>query len=156
MAEAKRVIAGVDEALKPAPAEAVERWLEALGALVAAAPGEAEAARKIRAMSVMLEYPASAFNRRSLDAAARRFKFFPAYAELCEHLEAEIAETKRLRHQLRRVLALPVQDDRPPPRYSELSDDQRAEVDRQLAKLRGLTSRPEIPAQGSEIGREAT
>lgn len=107
-------------------------------------------------MALMLEFPARCFNRASLNAAARKFKFFPAYSEVCEHLEAEASELKRLRHDLRRLLAQPVEDDQPPPRYAELTDDQRAEVDRQLAKLRGLTSRPEIPAQGSEMWREAT
>ena len=155
-AEAQSALAAVDEALKPAPEALALRWLTALGTLTATRTDEADATGKARAYATMLEYPASAFTKASLGVAARKFRWFPSFAELCEHLEAETAEAKRLRHQLRRVLALPVQDDRPPPRYSELSDDQRAEVDRQLAKLRGLTSRPEIPAQGSEMGREAT
>lgn len=154
--EAQSALAAIDEALRPAPEPLVLRWLTALGTLTATKPDEADATGKARAYATMLEYPASAFTKASLAVAARKFRWFPSFAEVCEHLEAETAETKRVRHQLRRLLAQPVEDDRPPVRYSELTDDQRAEVDRQLAKLRGLTSRPEIPAHGSEMGMEAT
>lgn len=137
IAEARDAMAAVDAALQPAPIDLVKRWLEALGALVAAAPGEAEAARKIHAMATMLEFPASAFNRASLNAAARKFRFFPSYAELCEHLEAETAGTKTLRHQLRRLVALPVSERQAGTRWSELTPEQRAEFDRLMAGFRG-------------------
>lgn len=156
MAEATQAAAGVDEALKPAPAEVVERWLEALGTLVSAAPGEAEAARKIRAMSVMLEFPARCFNRASLDAAARRFKFFPSYAELCEHLEAEASELKRLRHDLRRLRALPIADEAPPPRYSDLPPDHRQRVDKILDDIRAALRSPAAGPPDDETTGGAT
>lgn len=156
MAEATQAAAGVDETLKPAPAEVVERWLEALGTLVSAAPGEAEAARKIRAMSVMLEFPARCFNRASLDAAARRFKFFPSYAELCEHLEAEASELKRLRHDLRRLRALPIADEAPPERYADLPPDQRQRVDKILDDIRASLRSPAAGPPDDETTGGAT
>ena len=156
MAEATQAAAGVDGALKPAPAEVVERWLEALGTLVSAASGEAEAARKIRAMSVMLEFPARCFNRASLDAAARRFKFFPSYAELCEHLEAEASELKRLRHDLRRLRALPIADEAPPERYADLPPDQRQRVDKILDDIRASLRSPTAGPPDDETTGGAT
>jgi len=145
-------MAAADAALQPAPGELVERWLEALGALVAVAAGEAEAARKIRAMTTMLEFPASAFNRSSLNSAARRFKFFPSYAELCEHLEVETAEAKRLRHQLRRAVALPVAEHQPRGRWSEMSAEQRAEFNRLMAGWRG--ERGPMPARAENLDED--
>lgn len=156
MTEAREAAAGVEQALRPAPPEVAERWLEALGVLCAASPQEADAARKVRAIALMLEFPARCFNRASLNAAARRFKFFPSYSEVCEHLEAEASELKRLRHDLRRLMSMPVEDDRQPPRYSDLSDEQRAEVDRHLASLRSLSTRQEIVPQDRETQKEAT
>lgn len=152
IAEARAAMAAVDAALQPAPIDLVKRWLEALGALVAAAPGEAEAARKIHAMATMLEFPASAFNRASLNAAARKFRFFPSYAELCEHLEAETAEAKRLRHQLRRAVALPVAEHQPRGRWSEMTDEQRAEFDRLMAGWRG--QRGPMPAKSENMDED--
>lgn len=136
MAEAREAAIGVEQALRPAPPEVAERWLEALGVLCATSPQEADAARKVRAMALMLEFPARCYNRASLNAAARRFKFFPAYAEICEHLEAEASELKRLRHDIRRVLASPVEGDRPAPKYSALTPDQRAQFDAIMAGFR--------------------
>lgn len=160
--EARTALAAADAVLQPAPRETVERWLEALGVLVAGNPSEGDAARRVQAFAAMLEFPAAAFCRRSLDAAARRFRFFPAYAELTELLEAETADAKRRRFQLRRLVALPVADPEPAgTRWSALSDDQRAELDRLLAPFRrprgepdpeGSTAGPEIRPPVSETG----
>lgn len=134
--EATAALAAIDEALKPAAEGVALRWITALGTLTATRPEEADALGKARAYAAMLEFPANAFNRASLDAAARKFRWFPSYAEVCEHLEAETAEAKRLRHQLRRLVALPVKDDRPPPRYRDLAPEQRAQFDEIMAPLR--------------------
>ena len=154
-AEAQAALAAVDEALRPAPEGLALRWLTALGTLTATRPDEADAAGKARAYATMLEFPTSAFNRRSLDAAARKFRFFPSYAELCEHLEAETAEAKRIRHQLRRLIALPVEDRQPRGRWSDLSDEQRAEFSRLMGSFRG-TRGPEILGVANETRERAT
>lgn len=110
--------------------------MAALGTLCAGKPDEADAAAKIRAYAAMLEFPASAFSRSSLDAAARRFKFFPAYAELVEHLEAEVAAAKAQRHQLRRAVALPGEGSRPVGKWSTMTDEQKADFEATMAKFR--------------------
>lgn len=153
--EAQAALAAIDEALKPAHDGLVMRWLSALGTLTATRPDEADAIGKARAYATMLEFPTSAFNRRSLDAAARKFKFFPSYSELCEHLEAETAEAKRIRHQLRRLIALPVEDCQPRGRWSDLSDEQRAEFSRLMGSFRG-TRGPEISGVANETQERAT
>lgn len=135
-AEAERALAAIDAALQPAPQALIERWVAALGTLCAGKPDEADAAAKIRAYAAMLEFPASAFSRSSLDAAARRFKFFPAYAELVEHLEAEVAAAKAQRHQLRRAIALPAEGSRPVGKWSAMTDAQKAEFEATMARFR--------------------
>ena len=134
--EAERALAAIDAALQPAPQALIERWVAALGTLCAGKPDEADAAAKIRAYAAMLEFPASAFSRSSLDAAARRFKFFPAYAELVEHLEAEVAAAKAQRHQLRRAVALPGEGSRPVGKWSTMTDEQKADFEATMAKFR--------------------
>jgi hypothetical protein len=155
-AEAQSALAAVDEALKPAPEALALRWLTALGTLTATRTDEADATGKARAYATMLEYPASAFTKSSLGVAARKFRWFPSFAELCEHLEAETAETKRLRHQLRRVMALPVQDDSPPPRYSDLPPDQRQRVDKILDDIRASLRSPAAGPPDDETTGGAT
>ena len=153
-ADAEAALAAIERALEPAPRETVERWIEALGALTAAPQGEDEAARKTRAYAAMLEFPASAFSRRSLDAAARRFRFFPSYAELTEHLEAETADLKTTRHQLRRAVALPIADHRPVGKWSAMTPEQREEFDRLMEQAREALRSPAAVASttGGEIG----
>ncbi len=160
--EAEAALSAIDEALKPAPEALVLRWLTALGTLTATRPDEADASGKVRAYAAMLELPASAFTRRSLDAAARRFRFFPSYAELTEHLEAETADARRTRHQLRRLAALPVADSSPAgQRWSELTAEQREQFEMLMAPFRRprgeaspeeWTAGPEIRSPISETG----
>lgn len=149
--EAQAALAAIDDALKSAPEGLVMRWLSALGTLTATRPDEADAVGKARAYAAMLEFPASAFNRASLNAAARKFRFFPSYAELCEHLEAETAGTKTLRHQLRRLVALPVSERTAGTRWSQLTPEQRAEFDRLMAGFRGTRTDSEgNPLEGAQ------
>ena len=136
-AEAERALVAAEAALQPAPQALAERFVTALGTLTATRPGEADGLAKVRAYAAMLEFPASAFTRSSLDAAARKFRFFPSYAELVEHLEAEVAQAKALRHQLRRAVALPVEGARPAGKYSAMTDAQKAEFDALMARWRG-------------------
>lgn len=143
--EATAALAAIDEALKPAAEGVALRWITALGTLTATRPEEADALGKARAYAAMLEFPASAFNRASLDAAARKFRWFPSYAEVCEHLEAETAEAKQMRHRLRRLVALPVQDDRPPAKYSALTAEQRAQFDAIMAGFRHRQEADDAP-----------
>lgn len=135
-AEAERALAAIEAALQPAPQALALRWISALGTLTASKPGEADGDAKARAYAAMLEYPASAFSRASLDAAARKFRWFPSYAEVCEHLEAEVAAAKAQRHQLRRAIALPAEGSRPAGRWSTMTDEQKAEFEATMSKFR--------------------
>lgn len=135
-AEAERALAAIEAALQPAPQALALRWISALGTLTATKPGEADGDAKARAYAAMLEYPGSAFSRASLDAAARKFRWFPSYAEVCEHLEAEVAAAKAQRHQLRRAVALPAEGSRPVGKWSTMTDEQKAEFESTMAKFR--------------------
>lgn len=135
-AEAERALAAIEAALQPAPQALALRWISALGTLTASKPGEADGDAKARACAAMLEYPSSAFSRASLDAAARKFRWFPSYAEVCEHLEAEVAAAKAQRHQLRRAIALPMEGSRPVGKWSTMTDEQKAEFEATMARFR--------------------
>jgi hypothetical protein len=117
-AEAERALQAVEDALQPAPQATVERWLGALGTLVAG------------------QLSAEDARTRSLDAAARSCKWFPSYAEVCQLLDAEVAAAHRQRHLLRRAIAAPVEGDKPVGRYSAMTDAQKAEFDTAMAKFR--------------------
>ena len=163
--EVERALVAAEAALQPAPQALAERFVTALGTLTATRPGEADGLAKIRAYAAMLEFPASAFTRSSLDAAARKFRWFPSYAELVEHLEAEVATAKALRHQLRRAVALPIEGDRPSGRYSAMTDAQKAEFDATMAKFRSRFASDAsrnaedgsgTPEEGREVKHPAT
>lgn len=68
----------------------IRDWLKALGSLCAGAASPSDASSKIAAYAPLLaaDYPQAAFGPASLAAIARQCKFFPSYAELCEHLSA--------------------------------------------------------------------
>jgi hypothetical protein len=66
-------------------------WLNDLFALVAGQPIEAQAKAKIATVAALLaeDFPhETTFGRESLVAMAREFKFFPAYSELVDRLNA--------------------------------------------------------------------
>lgn len=68
----------------------VAGWLTDLANLTAGSAPLADSKTKIAALALILagDYPGIAFNRHSLSAVARQCRFFPSYAELCEHLGA--------------------------------------------------------------------
>lgn len=82
-------------------------WLFRLGATVASQMTADEARVKAEMMASMLieDYPAGVFTPETLRAAARAFKWFPAYAELCERLDMEKRKLDRLERRLRAVAA---------------------------------------------------
>lgn len=127
----------VEDALQPAPQATVERWLGALGTLVAGQLSAEDARTRIAAYAAMLNYPRHAYTRSSLDAAARGCKWFPSYAEVCQLLDAEVAAAHRQRHLLRRAIAAPVESEKPVGRYSAMTPEQRAEFDAVMARWRG-------------------
>ena len=136
-AEAERALAAIDASLQPAPREIVDRWVAALGTLVAGGNLTVEEARvKGAAYAAMLNYPRSAYTRSSLDTAARACKWFPSYAELCQLLDAEVAEAQRQRHLLRRAVTATVESEKPVGKWSTMTDAQKAEFEATMARFR--------------------
>jgi hypothetical protein len=88
-AEAEAIVAAADDALQPAEPDTVRRWLLALGPLVAGSMPLAEVQTKLAGYVAVIDAPAPCFTKRTLQAAALRFKWFPSVAELGE-LFAEV------------------------------------------------------------------
>ena len=70
--------------------EAIADWLMALGVLTADTGSRAEAEMKLAAYVPLLaeRFPAGAFTPASLEHVASKCRFFPAYADVVEHLGA--------------------------------------------------------------------
>lgn len=159
----------LDVAMAPSPIETTRKWLAALGNLVASRHGASEAQQAVRTYAAMLDYPASCFTRDTLRAAARQFKFWPAFAELAEFLDALVADQRALRDRLEALCRLPVSDAPPatkadPARsYRDLGAEQQAEHERLMANYRaslaaGPTQAPPPPPEtrGQRAVREQT
>jgi len=86
--EAKRAAQALERALRPAGAEIKGRWLSQLAQLVA--PGRDSAPdmlARINAMARDLDHPPLCFDDETRIIAARKFTFFPSFAELAGLLD---------------------------------------------------------------------
>ena len=102
-AEAVSIVRACDDALRPANAETVVKWLTALGKCVVA-PGTSDDARsKLTSYAGVLSFPPSCYTQATLRRAAERFKWFPAVAELSELFNDVIAPIKAARFAASRV-----------------------------------------------------
>lgn len=81
-------------ALEKSPREATAKWLIRLGTLCAGQTSVADAKLKIVEYIALLDYPVGCFTDQTLDAAARKFKWLPSYAELTEFLDGEAAAAR--------------------------------------------------------------
>lgn len=103
IAEAKHVRPQLERYLEPAPEHVKLRWLTQLGTLTAGSSTVEEALTRIKAYARDLDHPAFCFTDSSRVDAARRFKFWPSFAELARFLD-EVAQPHRERLQrLRRI-----------------------------------------------------
>lgn len=102
--EAAATLAAVDGAMRPADVSKVREWLMSLGPLVAGNMSADDARVKLDAYSGRLDYPAACFSSKALDKAARRFKFFPTYGELCDFLDAQLSEVRENRRRLQAIV----------------------------------------------------
>lgn len=89
------------------PIDPIRDWLNAIGALTAGSMPVAEARAKLGAYTPLLmqRFPTVVFTPQSLEAVAAQCKFFPSYAEICDHLGAWWRENR------------PVEKRLPPPAY---------------------------------------
>lgn len=104
-AEAVKLADLIDSGMRPATLDRMTQWLIDLAPLVAAKVSVDDAEVKLRAYVGMLEYPAACFTRASLMKAAKRFTWFPAFAELCKFLDDQLAEVKIKRARLDVIIA---------------------------------------------------
>jgi hypothetical protein len=134
--EAARAIPQAEAALRPADKQTAREWLMALGVLVAGQMTTNDAKAKIGAYAPLLDHPACCFTRATLEEAGRQFKFFPAFAEIAAFLDEQRAPLVLMRGRLKAIAAV-----RPPesrqPRYSDLSAEQRAQLDEIMSRFRG-------------------
>ena len=105
--EARQQLAYID-AVQMATAETttVRGWLIALGNAVASSSAMAaeDVQTKVAAMlSLLDDYPAGVFTKATLKRAAKRFTFFPAYAELAKLLDEEQGELRAKRDKMRKI-----------------------------------------------------
>lgn len=105
LSEAQSIVQACDDALRPANAETVVKWLTALGKCVVA-PGTSEDARsKLTSYASVLSFPPCCYTQATLRRAAERFKWFPAIAELSELFGEITGPIKRAQFAAKRVLA---------------------------------------------------
>lgn len=97
----------VDLAMAPARHDRMRQWLLDLAPLVAAAISLEDARARLEAYVGLLDYPAGCFTQASLRKAGRRFRFFPAFAELAEFLDAHLLELREKRRRLELIAAPP-------------------------------------------------
>jgi len=124
-AEAERLLPKVRAALERADRGTMEKWLIALGNLVAGKTSVDEAKMKIGAYSTMLDYPDRCFTDKTLRDAARKFRWFPSYSEVCELLDEEVVGLRRLARNLRRTVESEVEKDT----VQEPVEDRRAAIE---------------------------
>lgn len=138
-------------AMRPAETGDIRAWLLALGNAVAASSGLTAAAVEVKLsalLGLLEDYPAGTFSKAALRCAAKRFKFFPSFAELDDLLAAETAALREKRKRLhaiatprpgaRTMLARQRQDDTPPP----ATEAQKAAV-RELLAATGIALKSE-------------
>lgn len=107
-AEARTWLAHFERGGNPPGGDVVKRWLVALGNLVAGKTSAEDAAAKVSAFASMLvDYPAHAFTKASLDKAGRKFKWLPSYAELTEFLDAEVLGLRTRAQRMHQIISGP-------------------------------------------------
>jgi len=137
-ADAQRLLAGRAGEFGPANLGTIEQWLVMVGTLTAKNMTVADAKAKIRVYSnALAEYPPCCFTKETAFAAGKRFEWFPAFAELAGMLEEVAAPIRELHRRLNAIVsaptALPIAQQKPAPRYNELTPEQRAEFDKTMA-----------------------
>lgn len=118
----------------------VRDWLKALGALVAGSIDRKEAEQRLGAYVPLLadEFSTGAFCRASLAAVARECKFFPAYAEVVQHLSAWWREHRPA------SAAITGPPRQPPPRRPPATPEELAAVRRTVASLAASVTAPPL------------
>jgi hypothetical protein len=146
--------------LEEAKASDLALWLATLGALCGGKTSPDEAKVKISTyVDLLLDdfspFPLAVLTKATAGRVAKRFDFFPTYKNLHRMLSEEIWELLEPRRRLEVIANANASPGRPDPipRYSELSDDQRAAIDQKLAEYRAYRNRDEFPNVEGEASR---
>lgn len=119
--EAHEIISQTEDFLQPAKSETVRRWLAAFGPTVAGRMPEDEIRARLRSYEIALDFPPCCYTKRSLQMAARRFKFFPSVSELCELFDDIVRPHREAMAHAKRVLQERIKTT--PPRFVKTDDD---------------------------------
>lgn len=154
---ARTALANFDELLKAGPLGPAKKpgtrghWLAQLAMLTISAGKNTleEQLGRVATVAIGLTYPAFCFTSATLYQAARRFKFFPSFAELAAFLDEVVEPARRTRDRLSR-LAQAVAG--PGPRLEKVAyirDLPDAERTRYFAEMRTLRAKLETAGVGN-------
>ncbi len=134
--------------MRPADEDTVRGWLGNLGVLCAASMSAEEARARLGAFAHLLtdDYPIACFTPRTLAAAGRRFKFWPAFAELCAFLDETRGEQRAKVDRLQ-ALAAPSRASRTEPIPEPVDIEERQRV----GALFGLLGKAMTSGDFSEV-----
>lgn len=150
--EARAIIAETFEYLRPASPETVRRWLAAFGPTVAGRMPEAEIRVRLQAYETALDAPPCCYTKRSLQIAARRFKFFPSVSELCELFDEITLPHRTAIARAKRILQEQPQAARV---KAPKTDADRARVTEMVARAKAALAEGSAALKGYEPPRNA-
>ena len=97
---------------EPAPKELLKAWLSKLGILVTNSMTASDAKAKLAGYASLMEFPETCLTKETLEEAARQFKWFPNYAELCDFFEEKARDDRERCDALEWLAnAIPTDDD---------------------------------------------
>ena len=132
--EASRVLAELD--MRPATPERITSWLQPVLRAVTNPPPPAELAERVRAIALACQcVPAWAFSRETAAEATRKFKFWPAAAEVYDLVHGEVADDLSRVGNLRQIAAKAAEPAAKPQTADE-REAARAHVARTMAMLK--------------------
>ncbi len=132
--EAQVALDDLGRLMVPVSLERITMWLTELGVLCAGGMSVADAKLKIITYGKrLMDYPTAAFTDKSLTEAARKFKFFPTFSELDEHL---LAKSKFYDRRVKRLELIAGHQERPAITVSpECKDTEREKVGEMMGDL---------------------
>jgi hypothetical protein len=106
-AEARAKLPNVLRLAADAELDTIRKWLASLGVMCAGQMSATDAKAKMAVLAPMLKHPGSSFTEDTLREAARKFKWFPSFAEVDEFLDKKSRPIKALSYRLQRIIAAP-------------------------------------------------
>ncbi len=101
--EARQTLAAAEAAVEQAPRKLVKKWLATLGVLASGRLSVTDAQVKLAAYSKLLDHPIHCYTDETLAQAARRFTWFPSFAEVAAFLDEVAREVRDVVRGLRHI-----------------------------------------------------